>query len=79
MHMVYCIYLNMSLKMLNKSKEIFSEVGDVSYIVCNMNNTELIHSCESCEIKAADVSDSPSSLSLQPSKASLQCNGVLCA
>lgn len=26
----------------NKSKEIFSEVGDVSYIVYNMNNTELL-------------------------------------
>lgn len=42
--------------MFNKWKEIFSEVVDVSYIVYKINNTELINSWGSCEIKAADVS-----------------------
>lgn len=41
----------------------------MSHIVYNMNNTELMNSWESCELRSA-VSDSPSSLSLQ---VSLQC------
>lgn len=58
------------LKMFNKSKEILSEIADVSYIVYKINNTELIHG--GVVRSKLLMFLSPSSLSLQVNKASLQ-------